>query len=64
LKLVLSPRRAGNFLHDAFVTFRRSNRSKSESGGFYRLLGIMLLVVWAGGMYSAYSRVVTLIRGL
>jgi hypothetical protein len=64
LKLVLSPRRAGNLLHDAFVTFPTVESFEIRKRRLYRLLGMMLLGVWAGGMYAIYLRVVPLIRGL
>jgi len=64
LNLVLFPRRAANFLHDAFVIFPPVESFEAGRRLFYRLLGLMLLAVWAVGMYMIYSHIATLIRGL
>jgi hypothetical protein len=64
LNLVLFPRRAAIFLHDAFAIVPPVESFEAGRGWFYRLLGLILLAAWAVGMYLIYSHIVALIRGL
>jgi hypothetical protein len=59
LNLILSPRRAGNFLHDAFFIFPPVDPHEVAKSRFYRLLGVALIIAWVGAVYSIYSHIIS-----
>jgi hypothetical protein len=59
LNLIVSPQQAGNFLHDAFIVFPSVEPQEGAKRRFYRLLGLALLVIWAGAVYSIYSHIIS-----
>src|SRR5262249_34884934 len=63
IKLLVAPGRTGNFLHDAFIVFPAVEPSEAGKRRFYRALGLILVGVSLGVLYSAYVRVLPLVHG-
>jgi hypothetical protein len=59
LNLLISPQRAGNFLHDAFVIFPSIDAHESAKRQLYRLMGLALILAWVGAVYSIYSHIIS-----